>query len=208
MNFSFCITTDYSDINRLNEVMESIHDLNIPFYEINVIGGKDSYDDGHYVSYIYFNENVKSGWITRKKNILANYSKYDNLVYLHDYYVFDSDWYKSFKDFGDDWDICSNQQLLITGKRHFTDWVTWDDPVFPRYTALPYDEWSRTKHMYVSGGYFLVKKHVAMNNPFNEDLTHGQAEDVEWSLRVRNKCVMKCNGNAIVKHNKVHRDAK
>jgi hypothetical protein len=208
MNFSFCITTDYSDISRLNEVMESIHALNIPFYEINVIGGKDSYNDGYYVSYIYFNEHEKSGWITRKKNILAKYSKYDNLVYLHDYYVFDPDWYKSFKEFGDEWDICSNQQLLINGKRHFTDWVTWDDPVFPRYTALPYDDWSRTQHMYVSGGYFLVKKHVAMNNPFNEELTHGQAEDVEWSLRVRNKYIMKCNGDAIVKHNKWHRDAK
>jgi len=208
MNFSFCITTDYSDINRLNEVMNSIHTLNIPYYEINVIGGMDSHEDGYYVSYIYFNENQKPGWITRKKNILANYSKYDNLVYLHDYYVFDKNWYNSYKKFGDDWDICSNQQLLSTGERHFTDWVTWDDPIFPRYTALPYDEWSRTKHMYVSGGYFLVKKHVAMNNPFNEELTHGQAEDVEWSLRVRDKYVMKCNGDAIVKHNKRHRDAK
>ena len=208
MNFSFCVTTDYSDINRLNEVINSIHDLNIPFYEINVIGGKDSYKDGYYVSYIYFNEKEKPAWITRKKNILANYSKYDNLVFLHDYFVFDKDWYNSFKEFGDDWDICSNQQLLITGKRHFTDWVTWDDPIFPRYTELPYDEWSRTKNMYISGGYFLVKKHVAMNDPFNEELTHGQAEDIEWSLRVRDKYVMKCNGDAIVRHNKVHRDAK
>jgi hypothetical protein len=208
MNFSFCITTDYSDINRLNEVIESIHDLDIPFYEINVIGGRDSHKETYYVSYIYFNEKEKPGWITRKKNILANYSKYDNLVYLHDYYLFDKDWYKSFKKFGDDWDICSNQQLLITGQRHFTDWVTWDDPLFPRYSALPYDEWSRTRHMYISGGYFLVKKHVAMNNPFNEELMHGQAEDVEWSLRVRDKYIMKCNGDAVVKHNKWHRDAK
>jgi len=208
MNFSFCITTDYSDINRLNEVIESIHDLNIPRYEINIIGGIDSNEESNFVSYIYFNEKQKPGWITKKKNILQKYSKYENLVYLHDYYVFDKDWYKSFVEFGNDWDICSNQQLLITGQRHFTDWVTWDDPVFPRYTALPYDEWSRTENMYVSGGYFLVKKPVVMNNPFNEELMHGQSEDVEWSLRVRDKYVMKCNGDAIVKHNKWHRDAK
>lgn len=207
MNFSFCITTDYSDINRLNSVLESIHDLNIPWYEINVIGGRDSHES-NLVSYIYFNENERPGWITRKKNILANYSKYENLVYLHDYYLFDKDWYKSYVEFGNDWDICSNQQLLINGKRHFTDWVVWDDPIFPRYSCLPYNEWSRTKYMYISGGYFLVKKNVVMNDPFNEALTHGQAEDVEWSLRVRDKYKMVCNGNAIVKHNKVHRDAK
>jgi hypothetical protein len=53
-----------------------------------------------------------------------------------------------------------------------------------------------------------VKKQVALDNPFNEELTHGQAEDVEWSLRVRNRYVVKCNGNSIVKHNKWHRDAK
>lgn len=207
MNFSFCITTDYSNLNQLNEVIESIHNLNIPNYEINVIGGRDSHEENR-VSYIYFNENERPGWVTRKKNILAKYSKYDNLVYLHDYYLFDSQWYKSFVEFGNDWDICSNQQLLITGQRHFTDWVVWDDPIFPRYSSLPYDEWTRTQYMYMSGGYFLVKKHVVLDNPFNEDLLHGQAEDVEWSLRVRNKYVMKCNGNAIVRHNKWHRDAK
>lgn len=207
MNFSFCITTDYGNINQLNGVIDSIHNLNIPKYEINVIGGRDSHEQ-NYVSYIYFNENEKSGWVTRKKNVLAKYSKYDNLVFLHDYYLFDEDWYKSYVEFGNEWDICSNQQLLITGQRHFTDWVVWDDPMFPRYTSLPYDEWTRTRYMYMSGGYFLTKKHVVMDNPFNEDLLHGQAEDVEWSLRVRNKYTMKCNGNAIVRHNKWHRDAK
>ena len=205
MNFSFCITTDFSNLEQLNQVTKSIHQLNIPNYEINVIGSSDTYQDST-VNYIQFDETQKFGWITRKKNILAQNSQYDNLVYLHDYYNFDTNWYESFLNFGE-WDICSNQQLLITGKRHFTDWVVWDDPVFPRYTCLPYDEWSRTRHMYISGGYFLVKKRVIMSDPFNESLIHGQAEDVEWSLRVRNKYIIKCNGNAIVRHNKRHRDA-
>ena len=42
MNFSFCITTDYTNLKQLNEVIESIHDLKIPWYEINIIGGRDS----------------------------------------------------------------------------------------------------------------------------------------------------------------------
>jgi hypothetical protein len=207
MNFTFGITTDYKNIVQLNEVINSIRDLNIPEYEILVIGNKDY---AHYqdTTYIYFNEDEKSGWVTRKKNILVEHALYENVVLLHDYFVFDKDWYNSFSAFGNEWDICSCQQQLITGKRHFTDWVTWDDPIYPRWSALPYHEWSRTQYMYMSGGFMMVKKHVVMDNPFDEDLMHGQAEDVEWSLRVRDKYIMKCNGNAIVKHNKVHRDAR
>jgi hypothetical protein len=207
MNFTFAITTDYSDINRLNEVRESIYNLKIPNYEVLIIGGKDY---SHYIdtTFLYFNDKKYPGWTTKKKNILVETSRYENVILMHDYFLFDDNWYNSFVEFGNEWDICSNQQLLINGKRHFTDWVTWDDPVFPRYTSLSYDDWSRTQHMYMSGGYFIVKKHVVMDNPFNESLMHGQAEDVEWSLRVRDKYRMVCNGNAIVQHNKVHRDAK
>ena len=207
MNFTFAITTDYSDINRLNEVRESIYNLKIPTYEVLIIGGKD-YSHYNDTTFLYFNDKKYPGWTTKKKNILVETSRYENVVLMHDYFLFDDNWYNSFVEFGNDWDICSNQQLLIDGKRHFTDWVTWDDPVFPRYTSLSYDDWSRTQHMYMSGGYFIVKKHVVMDNPFNESLMHGQAEDVEWSLRVRDKYRMVCNGNAIVQHNKVHRDAK
>lgn len=207
MNFTFAITTDYSDINRLNEVRESIYNLKIPNYEVLIIGGKD-YSHYNDTTFLYFNDKKYPGWTTKKKNILVETSRYENVVLMHDYFLFDDNWHKSFVEFGNDWDICSNQQLLINGKRHFTDWVTWDDPVFPRYTSLSYDDWSRTQHMYMSGGYFIVKKHVVMDNPFNESLMHGQAEDVEWSLRVRDKYRMVCNGNAIVQHNKVHRDAK
>jgi hypothetical protein len=207
MNFTFGITTDYKDLNRLNRVTNSIRDLNIPEYEILVIGNKDY---AHYqdTTYLTFNEDQNPGWTTRKKNILVETALYENVVLLHDYFLFDKNWYNSFVEFGNEWDICSCQQLLITGKRHFTDWVTWDDPLYPRWTALPYHEWSRTKHMYMSGGFMIIKKNVVMNNPFNEELMHGQAEDVEWSLRVRDKYIMKCNGDAIVKHDKVHRDAK
>lgn len=205
MNFTFAITTDYSNMEQIYEVFESIRNLNIPNYEILIIGNKYFYDDPD-VRYIQFDETKKDKWVTHKKNILCQEAKYENIVLMHDYYVFDKDWYKSYLEFGDDWDICSNRQLLQNGKRHFTDWVIWDCPLYPRYTSLPYDEWQLTPYMYQSGGYMLVKKQVMIDNPFNEELTWGQADDVEWSLRVRHKYRYKCNGSAIVKHNKRHRD--
>ena len=41
--------------------------------------------------------------------------------------------------------------------------------------------------MYISGGYWIAKKSVMEEEPLNEDVVWGQAEDVEWSDRVREK---------------------
>lgn len=206
MNFSFGITTDYSDTTRLGEIKESIRSLQIPNYEILIIGGKHPEDEED-TCHIFFDESVRLNWVTRKKNTLAQAAKYDNVVIFHDYYIFDKNWYKNFLKFGEDWDVCSNAQLLITGKRHFTDWVCWDSPLFPRYTSLRYDDWSHTKYMYQSGGYMVVKKQFMKKCPMNEKMAWGSSEDVEWSLRMRKIANWKCNGNSITKHNKKHRDA-
>jgi len=206
MNITFAITTDYADDGRLDKIVESIRNLHIPYYEILIIGPGRNGRNGD-VRCISFDESLKPGWITRKKNILCQQAIYDTIVLMHDYYVFDNEWYNEFLLFGSDWDICSNQQLLITGARHFTDWVVWDHPTIPRYTPIDYAEWSLTKYMYISGGYYLLKKNIALTYPLNESMLWGSAEDIEWSLRVRNKCKIVCNGHAIVRHNKVHRDA-
>ena len=38
--------------------------------------------------------------------------------------------------------------------------------------------------MYVSGGYWVAKKHVMEKEPLNENLMWEQGEDYEWSERV------------------------
>ena len=132
---------------------------------------------------------------------------YENMVIMHDYHIFDKDWYVNFKSFGTDWDICSCPQYLITGARNPMDWSLWDKPGHGRAWSLDYDDWSQTQYMYVSGGFFIVKKHVMIEEPLDESFGWNEAEDVEWSLRIRDKYVMKCNKNSIVRHNKWHRHA-
>jgi hypothetical protein len=126
---------------------------------------------------------------------------------MHDYHVFDKDWYLNFKSFGTDWEICSCPQYLITGDRNPMDWSLWDKPNHGRAWSLDYDDWSQTQYMYISGGFFIVKKHVLIEEPLDESRGWNEEEDVEWSMRVRNKYVMKCNGKSIVRHNKWHRHA-
>lgn len=202
MNFTFGIMTVYESIPQLQEVVDSIRALNIPTYEIILAGpcGK-KVPDIKDVQFIDVNE-----WHTIKKNRVARVAQYETIVMLHDYFVFGSGWYKAYESFGYDWDVCSNPQLMIDGLRHFTDWVVWDSPNYPRYYSLPYEDWSQTQYMYQSGGYVLVKRDLLRQIPLNEHYRSGQPEDVEWSIRMRDRARWVCNPHAITQHNKRHRD--
>jgi hypothetical protein len=206
--WTFGIITVYEDKDRLLEIVNSIRALGVPEYEIMFVGGGDSSGiDGADIVKIDFDESVKPRWITRKKNILVQNAKYENIVLMHDYHIFDPKWYDEFKKFGTAWDICSCPQYLINGARNPMDWSLWDKPGHGRAWSLSYDDWKQTEYMYISGGFFMVKKHVMLEEPLDESRGWNEEEDVEWSMRVRNKYVMKCNGKSIVRHNKWHRHA-
>ena len=106
MKFTFGIaTTDTSQRmsgntnNHVSEIIESIRANNIPSdcYEIIVVGGSNNNYDADDVTHIEFDDfNPRPGWFTRKKNIMTEKAKYDNIVFTHDYLVLDKDWYKGF----------------------------------------------------------------------------------------------------------------
>ena len=214
IDFSFCIITDNSlqACERIVKIVKSIRNLNIPNYEILVIGGQGSKFSGNLddLTKIDFHEGIKKGWITKKKNDVAKLAKYDNIVILHDYFAFHPSWYKNYEKFlkKHDYDVCCNPILMRNGMREFTDWVTWDHPQRGQHISLPYDNWDCTKWQYISGGYFLVRKNFFMKNPLDEDLIAGQAEDVEWSLRIREHAKIICNSSSYVIHVKEHRNEK
>ena len=170
IQWTFGIITVYEDKQRLQEIIESIRNLNIPEYEILFVGGGDSSEiDGEDIRKIDFDESIK--------------------------------------EFGTDWEICSCPQYLITGSRNPMDWSLWDKPGHGRAWSLDYNDGSQTQYMYISGGFFMIKRHVMIEEPLDESRGWNEEEDVEWSYRVRDKYVMKCNGKSIVRHNKWHRHA-
>jgi hypothetical protein len=78
--FTFGIITVYEDKQRLSEMVENIRNLQVPNFEILIVGGGDSSGiDGHDVVKIDFDESIKPRWITRKKNILVQNAKYENI---------------------------------------------------------------------------------------------------------------------------------
>ena len=62
MNITFGITTDYSSIERLDSIINSINLLNIPKYEILIIGNKkiDSHGVVNYIEFDSCDVGVKS----------------------------------------------------------------------------------------------------------------------------------------------------
>jgi hypothetical protein len=174
----------------LNKIIMSIRQQNIPEYEIILVGDSSllpHIDDETNIKKINFNENILPMWITKKKNIIAQVAQYENLSIHHDYVSLGDKWYKNFNKFGYDWDVAMTRIEQINGMR-YRDWVRWDPVEY-----LDYKNNTETQNMYVSGSYFCIKKQFFLNNPFDERITWGHGEDVEWSKRIRSFWKYKCN---------------
>ena len=196
MEFTFGIITDGNNLNRVISIIESIKDQNILNFQIVIVGGYPPVDTS--IDWIEFNESIKPKWITKKKNIITQYAKYENIVFMHDYIRLMPNWYIGMEKFGNNWDICMTQILNVTGER-FRDWVIWADKDYiadPSYNGrsgvysnitkriLPSYTYNKIENMYISGAYFIVKKKFMEENPLDESLIWGQGEDVEWYKRI------------------------
>lgn len=65
MNITFGIITDGKSDANILRIIESINNLQIPFYEIIIIG--NSRIKSISVKIIPFDENQKKGWLTKKR---------------------------------------------------------------------------------------------------------------------------------------------
>lgn len=212
MNFTFGIITNGNSEDSINLIIDSIESQDIPNYEIIVIGQANL--NRLFTKVINFDESQKIGWITKKKNLISQYANYENIVYMHDYLIFESGWYDGFLKYGYDFKICMNKILNADGTR-FRDWTLdpWSDKnIYNIVTRtqnvdnsillgclLPYDELSLSEFMYISGSYWIAKKEVMLEFPLDENLTWGQTEDAAWSSKVRKKYQFSMNPYSTVK---------
>jgi hypothetical protein len=217
MEFTFGIITQ-NNKDCCNLVIDSIVKNNIPCYEIIIVGNVDI-ESTNTIKIIQFNEDTQKGWITRKKNIIAENAKYENIVLLHDYVILSDNWYDGFMKFGNNFDICVTKIINQNGQRfrdytmfpykvseygYIRDWSPGDiDPYFNNNCLLPYDFVNNkklNKYMYISGAYYVIKREIALKCPLNEKLLHCQGEDVELCMRLHNNdIIIQCNQYSSVK---------
>lgn len=188
MEFTFGIITSEKSTCYVDNIISSIYNmdgLSDEHFEILIVGGHNR--DGRNVKHIPFDNSPK---IALKKNLITENASKENIVFLHDYFAFDTQWYLGFLEFGDHWDICMNM-ILNTDGRRFRDWITWDAPENQTREGksgllAPYS-YDKFKHMYISGGYWVAKKELMEKEPLNKWLQWGDCEDLEWSKRVLRK---------------------
>lgn len=203
-DWSFIICTHDPNQERVDSSIATILDLQIPNFEIIVIGGKRQNKNMSNTVFIDFDESIL-GWLTKKKNDAAKIAKYENLCVCHDYFAFDRNWYSGWINTTEDWNIASNKIKLLNGVRDWSDWISWDHPEIKKTHGVPYDDKTHTRYQFIAGHYYIVKKDLFLKNPLNESLIQAQQEDVEWSLRVRDNAKIIFNPNSIVRHLKTHR---
>lgn len=198
MKWTFGIITAGNNPKWITKTIESIHLQNIQDdYEIIVIGGFKNIDDGDHIHFP-FNESHKKGWITRKKNLIAQHAKYPNLSITHDYVTYLPGWWKGFEEFGEDFDVAMCQ-ILNKDDTRFRSWCLFHRMNGQDVHHLDFDVANRTHQMYVSGTYMIVKKNFFLDYPLNESLGWAQGEDCVWSFRVRSFWKYKMNKHAKVK---------
>jgi len=209
MNFTFGIITDGHSDDRMEMIFDSIESQGIKGYEIIVVGPYE-YNRKN-VKSIIFDESRKSAWITRKKNLIAKTAQYDNLVFMHDYFILGEKWYQGQLCRGNDFEIRMDKIINTDGSR-FRDWCIWPhngnwmDGVVGRECLIPYNISHLTKFMYISGGYFIVKKNIMLEFPLDERLSWGEGEDVIWSKQVREKYKFSMNPHSEVIITKAGKD--
>lgn len=204
MNFTFGIVTTDPSSDNMVQLLYSIEQQNIPDdqYDVIVVGGSTPYKD-NLLTIIPFDEKVKSGWITRKKNIITETSRRDNIVYLHDYVTLRIGWYEGFKQFGNNFDACMTPILNADGTR-YRDWTLWPDDIthllgtWDSQYLLPYEVTNLSKYMYFSGAYWVAKRSLMERFPLDEGLSWGQSEDVLWSKQVREQHRFSLNTHSTV----------
>lgn len=204
MKFTFGIITGGGQEGNISMIIDSIERQNIPEYEIIVVGACNLIRDKLIV--IPFDETIKDKWITKKKNIITSLAKYENVVYSHDYVIYEPGWYAGHLKSGDNFQVRMDKIINPDGTR-FRDWLLCmmnnnhvDDIVGPgRNCLIPYDMDHLSKYMYISGTYWVAKKTFMLEFPLNENLSWGDGEDGEWSFRVRQHIEFKMNQNSVVK---------
>jgi hypothetical protein len=190
--FGICCTKENTKFHQI--ILNSILQQKINNVQVIFIGEELEIKPEECVDFVYFNEKLKTNWITKKKNLITKFSKNENIVFMHDYIKLNENWFEGFLKFGNDFDLCMNKIINLDGERWF-DWHLNHEIVkLPnRELLLPYDVHNLSKLMYFNGSYYICKKKICEEFPLNEKLIWGQGEDIEFSNRVLTKYNFKMN---------------
>lgn len=182
--WTFGIITGGITDNLVDKTIESILKQKISNFEIIICGiynGK--YRKNKNVKLIYFD--CPLPWITRKKNLICEKAKYENLMIIHDHISLKDNWYSGMKKYGNYWEVlvCVMQDPI---GRNAVAWMTYGIPLrpFSKYAflgahgGLEFNDWDKNVNI---GGLCMIKKSIWKICPWDERLLLWMAEDMKIS---------------------------
>lgn len=182
--WTFGIITGGVTDAQVDKGISSILALNVPNYEIIICGvyaGK--YLKNKKLRYLKLD--VPIPWITKKKNMICEKAKYENLVIMHDHFHLRKDWYNGMKKYGNYFEVLSCRIYDPKGRRA-QDWITYGIPLshFSKDSFkgaggnLEYQDWDKNVNI---GGFAILKRSAWEKCPWDERLLLFQAEDMKLS---------------------------
>jgi len=181
-HWTFGIITNGKKKEDVSRIITSINQLKIPKYEIIICGTYNEKIEEN-IKYIHFNENDDKGWITKKKNLICENARYENICILHDRIMLNKDWFEGMKRYKNNFEVLSCK-IYCNNIRTY-DWITtkypYDDKRSNFYQGgyLEYSDWD--KWIYVDGGAIIIKKDIWEKVKWDERLFWNQREDVKLS---------------------------
>lgn len=229
LDLTIGIVTDGNNSRRVSKIIDSLAEQKYFPKNLHIVvcGGNfgaqqpDLAEEGYYYSYTHipFDESLKFAHITKKKNLIVQAAKFDNVVLMHDYITFDPYWFDGLCLFDDEcggqWDLMMTKVLNLDGSR-FRDWCYWTTPGDDREHTVK-ESWCpdgikfkgrpslapytvpADSNFYYSGSYIITKKWVFEKWPLDESLDWGQGEDLKHSLEVIPNVRYKFNPYSTVK---------
>jgi len=174
--WTFWIVTQWKRDDWLNQIIDSIELQKIPNYEI-ILCWKVNNDDiknRKFIKYIEFTENDDKWWITRKKNIIIENAKYENLCIIHDRIIFEKWWYEWMKKWWNNFEHLTIHLKYWNESWHlfYMDQIFWSlipyRNLFISYCNLHYNDWDINTVAWWT--IHILKKSISLKLGFDEHL--------------------------------------
>lgn len=196
-SWSFGIITNGTRDDFIEKFIQSIKKQSILNYEILICGKlQDPLLVNKYKNtrFIFFDQKSDKGWITRKKNIICENARYENIVLVHDRFYLDDNWFKGMKKYGNYFEVLSCEQIFGKYKMGWGVYFGTD--------KLEEDPWARIKvvddihhsdwspRLVTHNGVSIMKKSVWEMQKWNENLFWNEKDDTELSFEEYRKGIM------------------
>lgn len=186
--WSFGIVTNGKRVETIRTSIESIRALKIPAYEILVCGSYGGAIDAD-MRYLPFTEQDDKGWITRKKNLICEQARYENICVIHDRIYFDPGWYDGMRAWGAQFEVLGCPlRIPHQGREIDSNWETVhedfklpddDYRMFHTNGLLDLSDWD--PYVHIPGAIHILSREAWQAQPWDNALFWGDAEDIALS---------------------------